>query len=179
MGVMGTLLKNRRAGEAKLAWNLPNLSAPETLVLTSDAFADGGDPSRARREAGRRQEPVPPAVLERAAGGDRGTAAGRRGHRRPDAAAVRALRGADRAAGPRAADWRAGGQEPGCGGTRAALRYGTGYLGPEPIKGHGPHRYTFQLFAWPPLLLPSAALLLDSHFPLPGLCRPGPARHRA
>ena len=41
MGVVGTLLKNRRAGEAKLAWNLPNLSAPETLVLTSDAFADG------------------------------------------------------------------------------------------------------------------------------------------
>lgn len=22
-----------------------------------------------------------------------------------------------------------------------------GYHGPEPIKGHGPHRYTFQLFA--------------------------------
>jgi phosphatidylethanolamine-binding protein (PEBP) family uncharacterized protein len=41
VGVVGTLLKNRRAGEAKLAWNLPNLSAPETLVLTSDAFADG------------------------------------------------------------------------------------------------------------------------------------------
>jgi hypothetical protein len=41
MGVVGTLLKNRRAGEVKLAWNLPNLSAPETLVLTSDAFADG------------------------------------------------------------------------------------------------------------------------------------------
>jgi phosphatidylethanolamine-binding protein (PEBP) family uncharacterized protein len=24
---------------------------------------------------------------------------------------------------------------------------GRGYLGPEPIKGHGPHRYVFQLFA--------------------------------
>ena len=24
---------------------------------------------------------------------------------------------------------------------------GRGYLGPEPIKGHGPHRYSFQLFA--------------------------------
>ena len=41
MGVVGTLLKNRRAGEEKLAWNLPNLSAPETLTLTSDAFGDG------------------------------------------------------------------------------------------------------------------------------------------
>ena len=41
MGVVGTLLKNRRAGEKKLAWNLPNLNAPETLTLTSDAFGDG------------------------------------------------------------------------------------------------------------------------------------------
>lgn len=24
---------------------------------------------------------------------------------------------------------------------------GRGYLGPEPIKGHGPHHHTFQLFA--------------------------------
>jgi phosphatidylethanolamine-binding protein (PEBP) family uncharacterized protein len=24
---------------------------------------------------------------------------------------------------------------------------GRGYLGPEPIKGHGPHRYVFQIFA--------------------------------
>ncbi len=24
---------------------------------------------------------------------------------------------------------------------------GRGYLGPAPIKGHGPHRYVFQLFA--------------------------------
>jgi phosphatidylethanolamine-binding protein (PEBP) family uncharacterized protein len=24
---------------------------------------------------------------------------------------------------------------------------GRGYLGPEPIKGHGPHHYVFQVFA--------------------------------
>jgi hypothetical protein len=24
---------------------------------------------------------------------------------------------------------------------------GPGYLGPAPIKGHGPHRYVFQIFA--------------------------------
>jgi hypothetical protein len=39
MGVVGTLLKNRRAGEAKLAWNLPNLSAPDTLVAGLVLFA--------------------------------------------------------------------------------------------------------------------------------------------
>ena len=41
MGVVGTLLKNRRAGETHLAWNLPSLSGPQTLEVTSAAFADG------------------------------------------------------------------------------------------------------------------------------------------
>jgi len=41
MGVVGTLLKNRRAGEAHLAWNLPGLSGPETLEVRSAAFGDG------------------------------------------------------------------------------------------------------------------------------------------
>jgi phosphatidylethanolamine-binding protein (PEBP) family uncharacterized protein len=27
---------------------------------------------------------------------------------------------------------------------------GRGYRGPEPIKGHGPHRYTFEVFALSP-----------------------------
>jgi phosphatidylethanolamine-binding protein (PEBP) family uncharacterized protein len=93
MGVVGTLLKNRRAGEAKLAWNLANLSAPETLVLTSDAFADG--------------EAIPAEHAGKRVGG------------KNLSAGVRVLRSG----------------------------MGRGYLGPEPIKGHGPHRYTFQLFA--------------------------------
>jgi hypothetical protein len=41
MSIVGTLLKNRRAGEAKLAWNLPVLARPETLRLSSAAFTDG------------------------------------------------------------------------------------------------------------------------------------------
>ncbi len=40
MGVMGTLRKNRRAGEARLAWNLPGISGPEAEV-TSGASGDG------------------------------------------------------------------------------------------------------------------------------------------
>jgi hypothetical protein len=34
---------------------------------------------------------------------------------------------------------------------------GTGYVGPAPIKGHGPHRYVFQLFALPAPAAPDAA----------------------
>jgi len=35
MAVLGKLLKNRRAGQAGLAWNVPGLSGPETLALSS------------------------------------------------------------------------------------------------------------------------------------------------
>ncbi len=33
MTVLGTLLKNRRAGETPAAWNLPNLQGPMPMVL--------------------------------------------------------------------------------------------------------------------------------------------------
>ena len=46
MTLLGTLLKNRRAGETHLAWNLPNLQAPELLSVTSQHFEEGGGRSR-------------------------------------------------------------------------------------------------------------------------------------
>jgi Glyoxalase-like domain len=36
--LLGTLLKNRRAGENNLAWNLPALAGPVVLKLRSDGF---------------------------------------------------------------------------------------------------------------------------------------------
>jgi hypothetical protein len=42
MTLLGTLLKNRRAGETHLAWNLPNLQAPELLSVTSQHSRKGG-----------------------------------------------------------------------------------------------------------------------------------------
>jgi hypothetical protein len=41
MGVAGTLLKNRRSGQTRLAWNLPGLSGPQTLEVRTEAFGDG------------------------------------------------------------------------------------------------------------------------------------------
>ena len=38
MAIIGTLLKNRRAGTTHLAWNQPSLAGPETLELASNAF---------------------------------------------------------------------------------------------------------------------------------------------
>lgn len=93
MPLLGTLLKNRRAGETNLAWNLPALAGPETLRLHSADFEhDGGI---------------------------------------PQAHAAGAL--------------NTGSSAPGVWTLRSNM--GRGYLGPEPIKGHGPHRYVFQLFA--------------------------------
>jgi len=88
-----------RAGEAKLAWNLPNL-----LLVVEDADAPMPRPFMHCAAV------IEPQVRELPSGG---LAA------RNPAAGVRVLR-------------------PGM---------GRRYLGPEPIKGHGPHRCTFQLFA--------------------------------
>jgi hypothetical protein len=41
MSFIAAMLKNRRAGETGLAWNLPALAGPETLHLASPAFTDG------------------------------------------------------------------------------------------------------------------------------------------
>jgi hypothetical protein len=41
MTLLGTLLKNRRAGDTHSAWNLPNLQGPELLIVTSEHFGQG------------------------------------------------------------------------------------------------------------------------------------------
>ena len=60
MGIMGTLLKNRRAGETGLAWNLPQLAGAETLAVTSPAFVTGASiplEHAAKRVGGRETSP--------------------------------------------------------------------------------------------------------------------------
>jgi hypothetical protein len=150
VAILGKLLRNRRAGEAHLAWRQPALAGPETLRLSSPEFDDGGAMSAehaGRRVGGRDRSPalawgelpsdtaqlllfvedvdVPVgrpfvhcvAVISPALAGD-GLPAG--------ALSVR---------------------EPGAGVTMLRGRLGAGYRGPGPIKGHGPHRYVFQVFA--------------------------------
>jgi phosphatidylethanolamine-binding protein (PEBP) family uncharacterized protein len=81
MAILGTMLKYKRAGEAKLAWNSPALAGPDTIVLRSaDIEHDGTIPM------------------------------------------------------------------------------GCGYQGTEPIKGHGVHRYVFELFALATLITSAVGL---------------------
>lgn len=148
MSLLGTLLKNRRAGETNLAWNLPALAGPDLLELRSGDFEHDGDIPQVhagRRAGGQNRSPSlswahPPEhtaqLLLVIQDVDSPTTT-------PFVHCVALLEpGLDTlAAGALNADRPAAGVRV----LRSSMR--RGYLGPEPIKGHGPHRYVFQLFA--------------------------------
>lgn len=150
MALIGKLLMNRRAGETDLAWNEVVLTGPETLRLSSPAFADGGPiPAEhtGRRIGGRN---ISPALTWSDLPAD--TAQLLLIIEDVDAPASKpfvhcvALISPDLAvdglpAGALSRDTL------GPGVTLLRAQLGSGYRGPEPIKGHGPHRYVFQLFA--------------------------------
>lgn len=150
MAILGTLLKNKRAGEARLAWNLPSLAGPETIALTSADFADGD--FLAAAHAGRR------------AGGDNSSPAlAWTGVPTGTAQLLLVVQDVDSPTGtpfvhcvallePGLTALPTGSlnaDSPAAGVRLLRSGMGRGYLGPEPIKGHGQHRYVFQLFALP------------------------------
>jgi hypothetical protein len=148
MSLLGRVLKNRRAGEAHTAWNLSNLQGPELLTLTSQSFGDGAAmplEHGAKHIGGADLSPQlawspPPA----------GTAQLLLVVEDIDVPiakpAVHCLALIDPAPGhlePGALSAK----QPSSGVRVLRSTIGRGYHGPAPIKGHGPHRYTFQLFA--------------------------------
>lgn len=155
MAIAGRLLRNRRAGDACLAWNLPNLAGPQTLTLTSRAFLDGGTiPAEhaGRRAGGQNISPElswtrPPAdcaqlllVIEDI---DAPTP-------QPFVHCVALIDPARAVVSQSTLEPGAlGAEKPAVGVTVLRSGMGRGYLGPGPIKGHGPHQYIFQLFALP------------------------------
>lgn len=148
MTLAGRLLTNRRAGETRMAWNLPGLRGPQTLTLDSRDFADGGALPRqhaAKAAGGADTSPhlawtAPPAgtaelllVVE-----DIDVPLPR-----PAAHCVALLDPALTHLDPGALAAR----HPAAGVRLLRSTIGRGYHGPAPIKGHGPHAYVFQLFA--------------------------------
>jgi phosphatidylethanolamine-binding protein (PEBP) family uncharacterized protein len=131
-----------------MAWNLPNLHGPETLTLTSRHFGDGGaiPLEHCARTAGGADlsphlawTPLPAGTaqlllvvedvdvpLSRPAVHCAALIDPVTGQLEPGALAAR---------------------RPGPGVRVLRSTIGRGYHGPAPIKGHGPHRYVFQLFA--------------------------------
>jgi Raf kinase inhibitor-like YbhB/YbcL family protein len=150
MSLLGTLLKNRRAGEASLAWNMPALAGPETLQLASPAFADGAPvpvEHAAKRVGGR--ETSPPLSW---APVPEGTAGLLLVMEDVDVPIAKPFVHAMALLGPALTQLPAGALDKGSAADGVRLlrsTVGSGYVGPAPIKGHGPHRYVFQLFALP------------------------------
>ena len=150
MSFFGTLLRNRRAGEAGLAWNQPGLAGPETLQLTSAAFADGAPvpvEHAAKRAGGR--ETSPPLSWSAAPAGTAGLLLVMEDvdvpMRQPFVHLAAVI-------DPALTQLPAGalGKDTAHGGVRLLRStLSSVYIGPAPIKGHGPHRYVFQLFALP------------------------------
>jgi phosphatidylethanolamine-binding protein (PEBP) family uncharacterized protein len=148
MTLLGRLLKNRRAGETHMAWNLPNLQGPELLALTSRAFADGTALPREHASKHIGGGDVSPHLAWTAP--PSGTAQLLLVVEDIDVPmarpAVHCAALIDPATGqldPGALDAR----HPGTGVRLLRSTIGRGYHGPAPVKGHGPHRYVFQMFA--------------------------------
>jgi phosphatidylethanolamine-binding protein (PEBP) family uncharacterized protein len=131
-----------------MAWNLPGLAGPETLRVTSDAFADA--------------EPIPAAHAGKIIG-DRGLSPQLAWSAVPDGteAVLLVMQDIDAVSGqpfvhclaamdPLVTSLDPGalsGHRPGPGIQVFRSGIGHGYLGPAPVKGHGPHHYVFQVFA--------------------------------
>ncbi|MEZ0068050.1 phosphatidylethanolamine-binding protein (PEBP) family uncharacterized protein [Streptacidiphilus sp. MAP12-20] len=148
MSLLGRLLSNRRAGEVHAAWNLPHLQGPDLLSVTSHHFVDGGAMplEHAARHVGGRNlsphlawSPLPAGTAQLllvVEDTDVPMA-------RPAAHCLALIDPAVEhlASGALAA------RQPAAGVRVLRSTIGRGYQGPAPIKGHGPHHYTFQLFA--------------------------------
>ena len=148
MTLLGRLLHNRRAGDTHTAWNLPNLHGPERLTITSSNFGDG--------------ETIPLEHCLKQIGGN--NVSPHLAWTRPPADTAQLLlvvEDIDVPLSKPAVHCAAlidpshehlelgalGKRQPVAGVQLLRSSIGRGYSGPGPIKGHGPHRYIFQLFA--------------------------------
>jgi len=151
--LLGTLLKNRRGRDSHSAWNRPNLQGPELLIVTSERFGEGEEiplEHAGKRVGGNNLSPdltwspPPPETTELllvVEDLDVPTS-------KP---AVHCLVLIDplRLDSPNHLPPGAlAAHEPAAGVRVLRSTISRGYHGPEPIKGHGPHRYTFQVFAF-------------------------------
>ena len=153
MAVLGTILRNNRPAERNHAWNQTNLTASDTLEITSRDFTDEGSLApqhTGTRVGGENLSPhlawsEPPA----------GTAELLLLIEDIDAPlgsnpAVHCLAIIDEGALQTPHELPPGAlgkKNPTPGVTLLRSVISRGYYGPEPLKGHGPHRYVIQIYA--------------------------------
>jgi phosphatidylethanolamine-binding protein (PEBP) family uncharacterized protein len=144
--MIGKLLRNVRAGEHKSPFAGSGFTAPYDITVTSAAFNDGGamPVSSAGKGVGDNASPqlgwtgVPPATRQLVLIIDD-----------VDVPLPRPLLHTVAVIEPRVQDVGTGALQPGISGIRfipGDLGH-SGYAGPRPIPGHGPHRYRFHVLA--------------------------------
>jgi phosphatidylethanolamine-binding protein (PEBP) family uncharacterized protein len=142
-------LKTWPVEEPRLAWNSPNLACEQTLALSSPDFEHQGTIPAAHASARAGGEDRSPALTWSPAAPQE-TAQLLLVIEDPDAPTSMpfihcvALLGTSVTSLARGALDAA---SPSVGVRLLRTGRGRGYLGPEPPKSHGPHRYVFQLFA--------------------------------
>ncbi|NKY89347.1 YbhB/YbcL family Raf kinase inhibitor-like protein [Nocardia veterana] len=149
---MTNLLHRFRAGTGKLAWNHPGVAnAPETIIVSSPAFADGGPIPDRHAGPGVGDNVSPPLNWDNIPSGTRELVLLVED---PDAPLPRPfVHCVVTDIGPETSGVEAGALSRPADRAQVSFTVGkasigkSGYLGPAPIRGHGPHRYIFQLFA--------------------------------
>ncbi|HEY3867869.1 MAG TPA: YbhB/YbcL family Raf kinase inhibitor-like protein [Actinocrinis sp.] len=148
MTLLGRLLHNRRAGEAHAAWNLPQLHGPDLLALTSRDFGDGDAMPLEHCAKPIGGADISPHLAWTAP--PPGTAQLLLVVEDIDVPMSKPAVHCAALIDPAVAQLEPGAlaaRQPGPGVRVLRSTIGRGYHGPAPITGHGPHRYTFQLFA--------------------------------
>lgn len=145
---LGWLLRSVRAGDRHLAWNDPRLAdAPASIALASPAFAEGGAIPLRHAGAGVGDNLSPPLDWS---GVPDGTAELVLIMQDPDVPLPRPVTHLVAFIEPGGSGVAEGELAPG-GGRSIRLGKGSfgriGYAGPRPVRGHGAHRYIFQIFA--------------------------------
>ena len=153
MALLGTLLRNRRPDARNYTWNQANLNAPETLEITSSDFTDMSTlPARhaGKRVKGENLSPhlawsEPPSgtaeLLLLIEDIDAPLSAS------PAVHCLALIKEADLRTPHELPRGALAKNSPAPGVTLLRSVISRGYYGPEPVKGHGPHRYVFQIYA--------------------------------
>jgi Raf kinase inhibitor-like YbhB/YbcL family protein len=144
---IGRLLRPIRAGDRHLAWSDPRIGdVPATIRLTSPAFADGGSIPARHAGAGVGDNLSPPLDWSNIPDGTEELVLIMQD---PDAPLVRpVVHLIARSMAPHSTGVPDGGLAPGRGIVFGRGSFGRlGYAGPRPVRGHGAHRYVFQILA--------------------------------
>lgn len=152
MTVLGTVLRKSRPDERNYAWNLRNLSGPGTLTIESREFADGS--TLAPKHAGKRvggDNVSPHLTWSEVPAGTTELMLLVEDTDAPLVAnpAVHCLAVIDPDSLQVSNELPPGAlarSHPAQGVTLLRSVVSRGYFGPEPLKGHGPHRYVFQVY---------------------------------